>query len=253
MTEDQKDSQFDAELSEEVFDALLRRALIEDLQREMDELEKDESLHQPYPFSKRFQRRMDRFFRKEVYHKPNPALLVLRKVAVFAVCLLAAGFIAMISIPSVRASIRTLFIQTYDDHITFSRTNPNAVSTPAEPYAVFDGYEVQYLPEGYEVVEWNPEKDKCTGRFFNPIEDNGEIKFYAYEADLWFGPPSADSEHSKLTDQDVNGHEGYRFEAIDDEGVNKIMWLDENYCFEVFSLINIDELLKIAENITPIQ
>lgn len=248
MTEDQKDSQFDAELSEEVFDALLRRALIEDLQREMDELEKDESLHQPYPFSKRFQRRMDRFFRKEVYHKPNPALLVLRKVAVFAVCLLAAGFIAMISIPSVRASIRTLFIQTYDDHITFSRTNPNAVSTPAEPYAVFDGYEVQYLPEGYEVVEWDEQKKSCLGRFKNEIHGD-YITFYIRDLSTWNGPFSGDKEHIAYDYKEINGCEGYIFEATDRIGSNKVAWLDDNYHFEMFGSINMDELIKMAENV----
>ena len=119
---------------DELFDVILKNAFTESSEKEIAEYEKEAEQYADITPTEK-QRKQAR----RAYRAAHPKKSAAGRIAASVVLALCLGAAAILSIPSVRAKMSDSFIQIYDTHITYKKTNP----------AVLRDITVQFIPKGY--------------------------------------------------------------------------------------------------------
>lgn len=112
-----------------VFDALLRKAVVENFERELSDIS-DSELALRYSFSERHENRMQQLFRRErAKHKLRQAVIVARRVAAVFVIAVALIFGLLMFDDGVRAEVKKVIIEWYDKFTSYQFTGEEQADT----------------------------------------------------------------------------------------------------------------------------
>lgn len=233
-------------LNEEMFERLLARAVEEDMNRELEQLDAEMAkidLEKEIRFSRSHKRIMKYIFKHGC--KPPPRKVVFKKVMKrVSVCLSAMLVLALCSclcFPAVRADMKELFVRFYEGYLGIGDGGNNVITHAMEHHSP------TYLPDGYELYKDDSTMYCGVKCYIN--EEGKKINYNQYFnklAYLYF-----DSEGAMLSDVLVNEYEGKYLEYIEkDKTKNVIMWIDGDYTYYIMGELSYEELKAMAESVS---
>lgn len=225
----QLDNQFD----DEVFEALLKAAVIQNGLMELATYPSDEEIEK-ITISDTCDRRIRRMIKKYwLKNRLMRAVKITQKVASFIIIFMGISFILLLQFKEIRAACYSLFIEITDKYIQYDYSSVGD-KIP---------FEMGYIPEGYyeteqavtdlnsSIIYQNDKGDQIIIQRFSKISYN------------------LDNEHYTITDITVNGADGNYFSASDNNFDNMLMWHTDNGYYLIQSGLDKDELIKISESI----
>jgi len=228
-------------LREAISETVLKCAVIENHNREMDAIPPNDVLEKMYSFSENHILRMKRLFAKEKRKKMFlNAIIVSKKIAAVVMVIFSMFFVSLLTNSNVRAAVGQTIVEWYDNYTSFRYRE---TEIPDESVTWFP----RYLPPGFNDVEDTSLGEINSLEFRNP---NGEHIYFEYTIAEGFSI-GVDNEHSNFEMKNINGVDYYIFKAISDEYRSKIIWQEAGYRFYIASLIDASELLLIAISTSP--
>lgn len=193
-----------------------------------------------HQFSPEFEKKMEKLIRKQrrIENRP-PALRMVRKVAVILVICCAVAFSGLMTVEAFRDRVIHFFTQVFFTHTEV------IISTKGYEDAELAPLELGYLPEGMTETERNIKKMstqiRCKGKdsFLNIIQKkitddiNQSIDF--------------DSEDAQIQNITINNHETV---VISEDDIIQMFWTDHNSFIVITGNLPLEEMKKIAENIS---
>lgn len=224
--------------SNEIFEILLRDSLSEKIGHESEELSKSAVEH---AFETEFSKAVGRIAkginseeRKRIAYK-----VTFRSLTSIA-CALGIVFCLLLTQPTVYAAVADVVRQVFGEYDEYSFTEPD------EEIAFNAEIRPQYIPEGFtlRMVYYGEAYMSIT---YNAV-DGREICFdYGLTSDgTGIFIDNENSIHSSFAQ---NGAEYHYYETTHEYGFNGLIWSRNGYHFMLSSQLELEELVKIAENI----
>lgn len=222
-------------MNDDVFDKLLRSALIEAAKEDHTDILSHPETAFP-SFSKEYLSKRKKL-RNNPFRKTTPMFILKRVVAAVLAITLTAG--SLMLIPNVRAAVVNIFFAEYEDHTTVNFNNENHIN--------IGRWYPDYIPDGFVETFYDDTYDNVAIIFSN---DTSEIIFQYLPATQG-GSITIDSEHSTPYKKYINGNEATVYIANTAEYSNYVIWTEENEetVFVLSSEIDFKELIKIAESV----
>jgi hypothetical protein len=228
-------------VNDAVFEALFRQAVIEDFNEEIDFIPTNEELARVYSFSPEFEIRMKKLLIKDRRSSLiKAAMYYSRKVASIFIIVLGLLFGTLLFNTEVRATVVTVLVEWYEKFTSFTFRDDEIVNEKKD-------WTLKYLPEGYV-----QEKYEVLGRIINIEYRNnqgGKIRF-TYRPEGSSTNISVDNENHEIDEYVILGNEGFSITAVNDKFDNGIIWNMEDYTFDLWGKVPMDELKKIAESLS---
>lgn len=225
--------QLENEFDNEVFEALLKAAVIQNGLMELETYPPDEEIEKitvSDTCDHQIRRMIKNYWLKKRLRR---ALKVTQKVASFIAIFMGVSFIFLLQFKEIRAACYSLFIEITDKYIQYDY-NSNVDQIP---------FEVKYIPEGYYETERTITELSCSLIYQNNIGDRIRIQRFPNVS------YNLDNEHYTIEDITINGAEGSYFSSLDNNFDNILMWHSDNGYYLMHSSLKKNELIKIAENI----
>lgn len=205
-------------------------------QKLCESLPSDEEL-KDIKFSEAFEKKMQKLIsvqKKSYFYLINT---VGKRVAIIVLALVISLTATAFSVKAIREAVIEFFIETFTTH--------SKVSVEGDDIAFeieFKRVEPQYLPEGFVMGRDLSNEVFCFIEYIN--NEGNTINYSQYLNDS--APISVDTEEIKIDTVYINGLEGIMYE---NKGVNKIVFGDDKYFYNIEGRIQMEELQKIAESI----
>lgn len=227
-----------------LFDTLLTQSLIDKNKRYMSSIPSEVELSSELVFSDEFKKKMNRLilgYRKNIAMKKT--FIYAKKIV--ATILIAAGLgfgVLMLSQP-VRATIQSIITQWFDEYTRFDFQSDTSVIEPSE-------YEFRYIPEGFEVSTHSVSNGSASYKYIDLHENDIFIQYFPATDEY---SVSVDNEHSDYFTITLNRIEAHLFKSNTEGHRNYLLWEQEGYAFSIISSLDVEEIIKIAENIKLIK
>jgi len=222
--------------TDEVFEALLKVAAKEVIERKVAALPSCEELNRLYKPSPAFEKRVHKIINKHVSAKRirRLAKTFWRVAAVFCVFITVSTAVLM-SAEASRIFILNTIIGFHEDHAVFEFVDGSgAVMTEG-----FHGN----IPYGFELLNHQVTNGSTVAVFIS--HEGSRLFFTQNEAEaVTF---AVDTEYTEVRMVVIDGQEVYLFLTIDDYGLTSLTWRVENTVFMLMSDVSVDELFDIAE------
>lgn len=223
----------DRQVSDSVFEALFRQAVIDNLYDELDSLPSDEELAKQYTFSQRHEERMKKLFARERRNERLRATLKVGKRAAAAIIIaISILFGALMSVPEVRATVVQTVVEWFDEFVRFTSSAPRAASESLEP---------TWIPDGFR-EEFRDEMVMSTVILYQ----NDDGKIILFDSSLASGLLEVDNEYAIYEIIIVDGVEYHILIAIEIDGENSIIWELDGWRYFLRSTIPVEYLQKMA-------
>jgi hypothetical protein len=233
------------EMNRQVFEIMLKAAVEEDFEQELQEISKAEELSDHCELSRPAKIGIEKMIRKAYRHSVQLRVekAAKRAALVFAI-ILPVSLGSLLSVEASRNAIFNALMDWKSDHVDIHYQEKNVSSKTAS-----SGYSVlkpNYLPEGYYEAKTVRIGPKTETEYENaqktriildqvPLSEEGSI--------------AVDTEHTKPREIEIHGEKASLF-AADSKGKNSYMvWKSHSFSFLLVSKIEPEELLKIAESI----
>ena len=231
-------------MTESEFDELLRRALLQAVREDFAEVLQDETPDEEQEFSPGYLRRRSKLLAHPFSYARRKLRPAWQKTLRAAACLvlavgIAAGALAMVS-PEAFARVQRVIVEWFETHTDFRFTG--------DVEADIGEWRPTYLPEG--LWDESVEKQNNTTAIEYTSQNNEFISFY-YAPQERGGALSANNEELKYIPIMINGCSAFVFKSTDASKATIIVWNDKTsqVSFRIFSRIDCDELIQVAESI----
>ena len=187
-------------------------------------------------FSPEHERNMQKLFKNERRkYNLRRAYSVAGKVACILLVVVVAMSVAIYSVEAWRTKFLNFF---YDKEapntvIRFSETVHNSYSN--------DMVDIGYIPERFELVENQSWENNLFLTFAN------KEQYFQLKRNKIAIKTAINTEKGTLENLQINGYEGV---FVIGSSMNTLLWYDGVYTYKITSVIEKDELIKIAESIT---
>ena len=224
--------------SNEIFEILLRDSLSEKIEQESEELSKSAVEHN---FETEFSKDVDRIARginseerKKIAYK-----VTFRSLTSIA-CALGIVFCLLLTQPTVYAAVADVVRQVFGEYDEYSFAEPDeeiAFNTEVRP---------RYIPEDFtlRMVYYGDVNISIT---YETID--GQQLYFDYGLATEGTAIFIDNENSIHSSFAQNGVEYHYYETTHEYGYNGLIWSRNGYHFMLSSQLELEELVKIAENI----
>lgn len=205
-------------------------------QKMCESLPSDEEL-KDITFSEVFERKMQKliaFQKKSYFYLINT---VGKRVAIIVLALVISLTATAFSVKAIREAVIEFFIETFTTH---SEVSVEGDEVPV--YTEFKRAEPQYLPEGFTLSRDLSNDIFCLIVYKN--KEGNSIKYSQYFNDNT--SISVDTEDVEIKIVYINGLESICYQ---NKGLNKIVFGNETYFYNIEGQVSMEELLKIAESI----
>ena len=223
------------QIDDAIFDTLLTAALYRASELEMPS---DMDLEQMIQPSRSFQRKMSSLLRNPKRYTRNlrrtfPIKFMRATAAVFLMCTLLFGAVMAVS-PTVRATVVEFVMSWFEDRTEYRVSSQEAILNRA----------LGYMPDGFELIVFHENEAESIRIYQN--EDAALISIIATG-----GKQVVDNEHSDYYQTTVRDRVTDVYASNDPQYPNIIVIYDDTYghIFTITSEIELNELLKIAENL----
>ena len=167
----------------------------------------------------------------------RPAVRVLMRVAIFALCICLTAFSIAMSVEAVRVRFFEAVTRVFEDWTETSYTSEQLDPEDFVPM------EPSYIPEGFEEVE-RIHLDPLNLNIIYQDENGHYIDYvHGYLDGTTFG---YDSENAEVETVSVLGDDNATF--VSKNGWNQLIWLGWNSHYSILSDLNKDEIIKIANS-----
>ena len=223
-------------LENEIWESLLKAAVIENSLNEIKDYPSEQEINRivlPEHYKLRM-RRMLKHYRYRKYAKLS--LRYGKKIASVILLIMGFSFTLLLSFAEVRAACESVIIEIYDRYIRYSYTSDLSLENSPIRFG--------YVPEGYSMVEAS----------FNGI-DNYVIYQNAYGDTIELNYKTkkntflVDNEHYLIHEIHIGNDKGTFLESLDNRFPNILIWNAENDYFQLKSALEMEEMIKTAENI----
>jgi hypothetical protein len=226
----------DKEKNEVIFDALLKVAVSEALEKEVSLLPSDEEIaeFQPTP---EFDGRMKKLFqmnqRKASFQRMTKKV---RKIAACVGILFTLSATLLLSVSATRNAILNAVIGWQEKYteVKFDGTTEDSST-----------YLPSYLPEGYSKTSDDVSATGSTTVYTNSA--GNQIILTQSPADS--GADSVDNENTTYREINLSIGKAYLFEAKTADDSSVLIWQYNSYAFELSAQLNSTEMVKIAESL----
>lgn len=187
-------------------------------------------------FSPEHERNMQKLFRKERRkYNLRRAYSVAGRVACLLLVVLVAMSVTIYNVDALRTKFLNFFFDknSPDTEITFTETKNNSYSN--------DIVNIGYIPDGFEI-----EKDKSWGDNLFLKFASGE-KFFQLKRNTDSLKTAINTEKGVVENIKINGYEGA---YIINNSANIILWYDGVYTYRIFTNLEKENIIKIAESIS---
>ena len=227
------------------FEAMLKLAAIEALEKEMDVLPCLEELNKTYPPSEALNKKIQDIIKREskANKKKRDARIFgrLGKIAVVAGIFLAVSTAVVMSIEASRNFIINVFVNRQDDHVVFGFGNDVAIGK-TETHNEFQ----EYLPEGFLYVSSHITDLTIMTIYTNEIGQQIIIDRTEGEG-LRRG---VDDDYREFSQIYINSQQVFLNEATEEGLHHTAMWHSSNTVYGITSNIDIEQFFQILERLT---
>lgn len=231
-------------LNSDIFEAMMKRALIERYTDEVDSL-KAESEDKPVSesFDKKARRIIRKVGRKEQFKNAGKFTL---KFLTIILMVLGVSFGVLLTQPKVYAAVWDVVRTVFEDHDSYSS---NASNSNMDGKTFNNNIVPSYIPEGYKL------RQAFYGDYNVDLIYNN-----ADDMDIQYGYGTKDGTEISINNERVNFSERmiegvtyYVYEATIDNDYSDVIWCNFNYVFMLRSQLSADEIVKIAESVSEVQ
>ena len=220
------------------FEAMLKEAVAANFRAKMNAMPpKDETLRE-HPFSDGHNRRMEKLFAVERRKPMIKKVRAFAKAAVLVLCVAAVLFGAVLAVnPQVRAAVWEAIVRFFEGHTEIEYREPEA--PPAKEARDFFP---QYIPEGYTLTQ--EEADEFS---YFAVYENADGDMFLFSVD----PPgviSVDNDNFHYYTEEHDGITYHINQLHDGEKDAAIIWLQDDFMFNLAGAAPVDELMKMARS-----
>ncbi len=221
-------------VQDEVFEALLKAAVIENSLKEIAYYPLDEILKIKISpeCDDRIQKRLNKYYRIQQLEK---ILVTVKKTAACIAIILGITFGILLQNDEVRAACYDVIVSIYDRFIEFRYYDKGGdgeiIGIPG------------YLPAGYEEMS-----DESRAGYIFKCFSNGKNQIVIRANNNQAFLLQIDNENYEVTDVTINGFDAKLFISIDGE-VNRLLWNCESGSVEITGYLSEEELINIGENL----
>jgi hypothetical protein len=224
------------ERSDMLLDALLKAAVREAFKKEIDALPDNEKLaaYKPSPV---LDKRIGSLI-KSSYRKIQARRFVkgLGKAAACLCVLLAVSSVILLSVEATRNAIFNAVLDWQDEYTEIKYEGASENNSIYRP---------TYLPEGFH--EKSVEGDiNFTTVFY---ENDAGVSIIFDQQKAGSGTTLVDNEHSDYYEVQISGNIGHLFKSKTENDSSILIWEDHGIVFELLSVFNSDELIRMAESV----
>jgi len=224
-----------------VFEALFRQAVIDDFNEEIDSIPTNEQLAKIYTFSPKFEIQMKKLFTKDRRkHFIKTVSLYSRRAISVIIIVLGLLFGTLLFNTEVRATVGNVLIEWYEKFTSFTFKDDEIIDEKEE-------WNLNYIPEGYTLNNYEKLGRITNIEFTNKQGD--KIRF-SYRPEGNITNISVDNENHKIDRGEILNNEAYFVNGIDNAFDNGIIWNMNGHTFDLWGIIPVDELKKVAESIS---
>lgn len=231
-------------LNNEIFELMMKRALIERYTEEVNVLRKED---EDISFSAAFEKKISGFARLAGRNERIKGLVkISTKAAVTAAAIMGIIFGGLLTQPKIYADVLEIIRRTFPTHDSYEYPTVNSVENPDFDKNVIP----QYIPDGY-TLRYIYYADYGVDMMFDDIDEH-ELRF-----DYGLAQGSKiliDNERHEFSEFNLNGITYYFYQAFDEQKeYNTIIWYSGRYSFSIDALLPKDEIVKIAESVGNVQ
>ena len=224
------------DLEDELWESLLKAAVIENSQNEIKDYPSEQEINR-IVLPEHYESRMRRILRRYRYRKyAKLSLRYGKKIASVILLIMGISFTLLLSFDEVRAACEAVIIEIYDRYIRYSYTSD--LSLEDAPISL------GYVPEGYFIAESSFNGIDNYVSYQNSYGDYIKLNYKTTKNAFFI-----DNEHYLVYEVNIGNDKGTFFESLDDRFLNILIWSAENDYFQLKSALEMEEMIKIAENI----
>ena len=231
-------------LNSDVFEAMMKRALIERYTDEVNELNaKADDEPVSTSLAKKIRKIIRKVGRKEQFK--NAGKLALKSLTIILM-VLGVSFGVLLTQPKVYAAVCDVVRTVFEDHDSYSS---NAASSNMEGRTFDNSIVPSYIPEGYKLRQAFY-GDYSVDLIYENI-DNTDIQYgYGTKDGTEI---SINNERIEYSEEIINGVTYHIYEATVPDDYNTVIFHNDQYIFMIDSQISVDEIVKIAESVSEMQ
>jgi|GEM_PF-3491527 hypothetical protein len=197
----------------------------------------------PVELSRSFRRRIKQIIKNGV--PVNYVTIIAKRVAIIFLIIMSIGFTYVMSISAVREAVWEKIMEWYNNYIYVQYVEPNETETEV-PATIKDYKEPATIPDTYikTILQKLP---YCY--YMEYISSEHMIIYQQYILKNYsIMLTNIDSETEPIN---INGNQGlYTFYTSGNKNYYDIIWNDKKYAYELYGDIDLNSLIKIAENIS---
>lgn len=222
------------ELQDELFESLLKAAVIENAIEEMDEWIDDETIVKGIEVPKSYDDRVMKTYRKMIKKQTmkkwsNRS----KKIAVILLTVISGVFGLLLQSDKVRAACYQVIVEFCDKYVGFDFN-----SFSESPKKITVGY----IPEGYVEIENDTDDFRTFILYQNQWKNEIELKYF-------FRSPNVTIDNEHYTIITYENDTKYFFSSQDENFPNILLWYDDTGCYMLQAQLEKEELFKIEKNI----
>ena len=216
-------------------DEMLREAVVRADIRELEAMPADHEIE--HEFSKRFERRMGKLIRRGKTGSPVGAIAFLRRHMVAFVAAIIILFASAMSVSAVRAAVFEFITEVYEKftHIFFNESRSSSDSA-----GEFIVRRPSFIPEGFELVS-----EKTAGPVLLVYEKGSDYISYRQQR-VEDVSMDINTEGAELEELEFKGLPAKYYS---NQGVQNLLWYDDEYLYMVSSTLDRDAVFRIAESV----
>lgn len=216
-------------------DEMLREAVVRADIRELEAMPADHEIE--HEFSKRFERRMGKLIRRGKTGSPVGAIAFLRRHMVAFVAAIIILFASAMSVSAVRAAVFEFITEVYEKftHIFFNESRSSSDSA-----GEFIVRRPSFIPEGFELVS-----EKTAGPVLLVYEKGSDYISYSQQR-LEDVSMDINTEGAELEELEFKGLPAKYYS---NQGVQNLLWYDDEYLYMVSSTLDRDTVFRIAGSV----
>ncbi len=222
------------ELQDELFESLLKAAVIENALEEMDEWIDDETIVKeievPKSYDNAVMKTYHKMIKKQTMKKWSNRS---KKVAVILLTVISGTFVLLLQSDKVRAACYQVIVEFCDKYVGFDFN-----SFSESPKKITVGY----IPEGYVEIENKTDEFKVFILYQNEMRKEIVLQYFFHSPNI-----TIDNEHYIITTYDDDSK--YFFLSQDENFPNVLLWYNNTGCYMIEGDIPKEELFKIQKNI----
>ena len=234
---------YKATLDNDIFEAMMKNALIERYSNEVDSLmtEPEEK------FSESLERKAEKIIRKVgIYEQAKNIGKIAAKSFSVALIVLGISFAFLLTQPKVYAAVRDVVRTVFADHDSYSS---NIGSSNMDDKTFDNSIVPSYIPEGYKL------RQAFYGDFnvdliYNNADDMDIQYGYGTKDGTKF---SINNERVEFSERRIGGTTYYIYKATFTDDDNTVIFCYDEYIFVIDSQLSVDEIIKIAESVQEVQ